>query len=110
MPFTPELSAGALVAMRQRYGDSLFSTYGFLDAFNPTFTAAVPVQHGRVVPGMGWIDYDYLGIDQGPLLLMTENYRTGLIWRYMRRHPAIILGLRRAGFSGGWLDEAPATQ
>ena len=68
------------------------------------------MQRGRVVPGMGWIDYDYLGIDQGPLLLMTENYRTGLIWRYMRRHPAIILGLRRAGFSGGWLDEAPATQ
>jgi len=108
--FTPELSARALVAMRERYGDSLFSTYGFLDAFNPTFTAAVPVQHGRVVPGMGWIDYDYLGIDQGPLLLMTENHRTGLVWRYMRRHPTIILGLRRAGFTGGWLDEAPAPE
>jgi hypothetical protein len=110
MPYTPELSVGALIAMRERYGDSLFSTHGFLDAFNPTFTASVPVQHGRVVPGLAWIDYDYLGIDQGPLLLMTENYRSGLVWRHMRRHPAIVLGLRRAGFTGGWLSGAPHPQ
>ena len=40
---------------------------------------------------------------------MIENYRTELIWREMRGHPAIVKGLRRAGFTGGWLDRAPAT-
>jgi hypothetical protein len=47
---------------------------------------------------VAWFDTDYLGIDQGPILLMAENYRSELIWKYMRRHPAIIRGLRRAGF------------
>jgi hypothetical protein len=65
---------------------------------------------GRTVPGRGWYGTDYLGIDQGPILIMAENYRTGLVWRYMRKHPAIIRGLRRAGFTGGWLDQVPATQ
>jgi hypothetical protein len=48
---------------------------------------------------------DYLGIDQGPILIMAENYRTGLIWNLLRKHPAIIRGLKRAGFTGGWLDQ-----
>ncbi|HEU5050825.1 MAG TPA: glucoamylase family protein [Gemmatimonadales bacterium] len=110
IPFAPRETVHALMAMRRTYGDPLFSTYGFLDAFNPTFRADVPLQHGRLVPGVGWFDTDYLGIDQGPILLMAENHRTGLVWKYMRRHPAIVRGLRRAGFTGGWLDEAPATQ
>ena len=93
--------------MRDTYGTNLYSQYGFLDSFNPTFDVSVPVQHGRVVPGIGWFDTDYLGIDQGPILAMTENYRTDLVWREMRQQPAIILGLRRAGFTGGWLDRAP---
>ena len=105
--FAPEIVIPALVAMRERYGDPLFSQYGFLDAFNPTFTATSPVQHGHVVPNLGWFDNDYLGIDQGPIIAMLENYRTGLVWRYMRKSPYIILGLRRAGFTGGWLDQAP---
>ena len=71
------------------------------------FTARRPVQHGRVVPGRGWFDTDYLGIDQGPILAMIENYRSGLVWRYMRRNPYIVRGLRRAGFTGGWLDQTP---
>jgi hypothetical protein len=69
----------------------------------------VRVQHGRVVPGVGWFDTDYLGIDQGPILAMIENHRTGLVWRHMREHPAIIRGLKRAGFTGGWIDRAPAS-
>ena len=44
-----------------------------------------------------------LRLDQGPIIMMIENYRTGLIWRLMRRCPFIIDGLRRAGFRGGWL-------
>ncbi len=104
MPFAPEVVIPALLTMKARYGDDLYSTYGFVDGFNPTFTAAPAM--GKVVPGAGWFDTQYLGIDQGPLLAMTENYRTGLIWKYMRRSPYIVRGLQRAGFTGGWLSGA----
>ncbi len=93
--------------MRARYGDHLFQRYGFLDAFNPTLQLAVPLRHGRIVPGVAWIDGDYLGIDQGPIVAMIENYRSDLVWRTMRRNPYIVRGLRRAGFTGGWLAQAP---
>jgi hypothetical protein len=43
------------------------------------------------------------GNDQGPIVLMVENYRSGLVWDIMRRCPAVIAGLRRAGLTGGWL-------
>ena len=55
-------------------------------------------------PQVGWVDDDYLGIDQGPILLMIENHRSGLVWKTMRKNPHIRLGLQRAGFEGGWLD------
>jgi hypothetical protein len=45
----------------------------------------------------------HFGIDQGPVILMIENYRTGLLWRLMQRCPYIVTGLRRAGFTNGWL-------
>jgi len=103
--FTPEIAIPALLAMRETYGSHLFSTYGFRDAFNPTFTATgVPVERGTVDPTLGWFDVDYLGIDQGPIIALIENYRTGLIWRLMRGNPHIVLGLCRAGFTGGWLQ------
>jgi hypothetical protein len=93
-------------------GERVFSTYGFLDAFNPTFRGDLPLVHGKMEPGEGWFDTDYLGIAQGPILAMAENYRTGLVWRVMRTNPHVLRGLRRAGFSGGWLDglERPAPQ
>lgn len=104
VPFAPEITIPALIAMRETYGDHLFSTYGFRDAFNPTFTATgVPVERGTVDPALGWFDVDYLGIDQGPILAMVENYRTGLVWKIMQRNPYIVRGLQRAGFAGGWL-------
>jgi hypothetical protein len=104
VPFAPEVTIPALVAMRRRYGDDLFSRYGFLDAFNPTLrTPGIPLRHGRIVAGTTWVDGDYLGIDQGPILLMIENYRTELVWRYMRNNADIVRGLCRLGFSGGWL-------
>jgi hypothetical protein len=109
VPFAPEIAIPALIAMRETYGDALFTRYGFLDSFNPTFILSVPVRHGRVVPGVGWVDGDHLGIDQGPILAMVENHRSGLVWRYMRRNPYIVRGLRRAGFTGGWLSTAPPT-
>jgi hypothetical protein len=105
IPFAPEITIPTLMHMRERFGDQLFSTYGFLDAFNLAFPAGVPTKHGAVIPNVGWVNDDYLGIDQGPILAMTENYRTELVWKTMRKNPYIVAGLRRAGFRGGWLDE-----
>jgi len=103
VPFAPEFTIPALLAMRATYGTKLFSTYGFLDAFNPTFTATGQQETGTVDPTLGWFDVDYLGIDQGPILAMIENYRTDFVWRVMRGNAHIVRGLKRAGFTGGWL-------
>ncbi|MEP6591470.1 MAG: glucoamylase family protein [Gemmatimonadota bacterium] len=106
--FAPEIVGPALLAMRERYGDDLFGPYGFRDAFNPTWQwTDAPPQAGRVVAGKGWFDTDYLGIDQGPILAMIANHRSGLVWKTMRKSPYLVTGLRRAGFRGGWLDQAP---
>ncbi len=106
--FAPELALPALAAMRERYGEHLYSRYGFLDAFNPSFRwTDVPLHHGRVEAGVGWFDTDYLGIDQGPILAMIENHRSGLVWRVMRDDPYLRRGLSRAGFQGAWLESPP---
>ncbi len=102
--FAPEVVVPAIEEMRRRWGEHLFTKYGFLDSFNPTLDVARPTQHGRVVPGVGWFNGDYLGIDQGPIVAMIENHRSGLIWKVMRGNPHIVRGLRRAGFTGGWLE------
>ena len=105
--FAPEISLPAIEEMQRRYGENLFTKYGFLDSFNPTLRfEVVKLQHGRIVPGIGWFDGDYLGIDQGPIVAMIENYRTELVWKTMRRNPHVVRGLTRAGFTGGWLDSA----
>ena len=106
IPFAPEIAVPALVAMRRRYGDALFTAYGFVDAFNPTYRFGGSLRAGHIVAGIGWFDTDYLGIDQGPILLMIENHRSGLLWRLMRQNPYIRRGLLRAGFRGGWLAES----
>ena len=103
--FAPEITIPTLVSMRERYGEPLFGRYGFLDAFNPTLRTPGPrLQHGRIVEGIGWFDTDYLGIDQGPILAMVENWRSGFVWTLMRRDADIVRGLCRAGFTGGWLS------
>ncbi|MES2523199.1 MAG: glucoamylase family protein [Gemmatimonadota bacterium] len=108
--FAPEIAIPATVAMREQYGAIAFGQYGFLDAFNPTLRdTGVKLQHGKVDPQLGWGDTDYLGIDQGPILAMIENWRSEIVWKTMRTNPHIIRGLRRAGFTGGWLDGAPVT-
>jgi hypothetical protein len=104
IPFTPELSTAAIREMRERYGDNLYQKYGFVDAFNPTLRTSQGVKAGHVDPAQGWFDVDYLGIDQGPIVAMIENHRSGLVWNTMRKNPHIVLGLKRAGFTGGWLD------
>lgn len=104
--FAPEVAIPAMEEMHRRWGEHLVQKYGFLDSFNPSLTVATRTQHGKVVPGVGWFDGDYLGIDQGPIVAMIENHRSGLVWKTMRKNPHIVRGLERAGFTGGWLDTA----
>jgi len=104
-PFAPTDVTACLKAMKARYGEAIYTEYGFLDSFNPTLTEREGrLQHGRIVPGIGWVDGDYLGIDLGPIVVMIENARTDLVWRYMRTEPNLRRGLEAAGFTGGWLD------
>jgi len=106
IPFAPEITIPALQAMKQKYGEHLYSEYGFLDSFNPSFTFEdEELSHGKVVPKLGWVNDDYLGIDQGPIVLMAENHRSEFVWRVMRKNPHIRRGLERAGFTSGWLEE-----
>lgn len=102
LPFAPEIVVPCAETLMQRPG--LFDRYGFKDSFNPSFTYTdVRLETGSVDEQRGWVATDYLGIDQGPILLQAANYRDDFVWRYMRRVPAIRNGLKRAGFSGGWL-------
>ncbi|QNM81888.1 Tat pathway signal protein [Sphingomonas sabuli] len=102
LPFAPEIVIPCAEALRRRPG--LYRHYGFADSFNPTLThVPQPLDTGSVHPSNGWIATDYLGIDQGPILLQAANYRDDFVWSVMRRVPAIRRGLQRAGFSGGWL-------
>jgi hypothetical protein len=104
--FAPEIVIPAITEMKQRYGDAVYTKYGFIDAFNPSFTYTDrPLRTGHIVPNIGWVDTLYIGIDQGPIVAMIENYRSDLVWRTMRKNPYIRDGLQRAGFSGGWLDQ-----
>jgi hypothetical protein len=96
LPFAPEIvipSARNLARMRLGGQDR---PYGFRCSFNQTFR----VDNS---PTGWWVTPYQFGIDQGPVVLMIENYRTGLIWSFMRRCPPVVAGLRRAGFTGGWL-------
>jgi hypothetical protein len=90
--------------MGRAYGEHLYQKYGFLDSFNPTLNFQRNVQMGKIVPGVGWFDADYLGIDQGPIVAMIENQRSGLVWNTMKKNEHVKRGLRRAGFKGGWLE------
>jgi hypothetical protein len=81
-PYTP---CQSLAALRYFFslGDKLWGKYGFADAFNPT---------------TGWYSDEYLAIDQGPIIVMIENYRTGLLWRLFMSCPEVGQGLRLLGF------------
>lgn len=82
-PYTPELSMKAIRHFYYEHGDSLWGIYGFHDAFNPS---------------ENWWADSYLAIDQGPIVIMIENYRTGLLWDLFMSVPEIDIGLRRLGF------------
>lgn len=105
VPFAPVEAIDALMTMKDRYGPLVYNNYGFVDAFNPTFTFSdEQLEFGTVDAAHGWFDGQQLGIDQGPILTMIENHRTGLVWDAMKRNPYVVRGLCRAGFSDGWLD------
>jgi hypothetical protein len=91
--FAPEI---ALPAAREMYARGAGDSGKFVRAsgFNPTVSEAGP---------SGWISEGLFGLDQGMIVLMIENYRSGLPWRLGRGNPYIRTGLRRAGFDGGWL-------
>ncbi|ATS21505.1 MULTISPECIES: glucoamylase family protein [Xanthomonas] len=112
--FAPEVVIPATQEMHKRYGDFLYSSYGFLDSFNPSFNYDIPIKTGRMVPDRGWVASDYIAIDQGPILTMIANYQDEFVWNVMKKNAYIRAGLERAGFTGGWLtpegEPQPAPQ
>lgn len=97
LPFAPEIVLPTIAQFAS--SPQLCCGYGFRTTFNPTYRRAEQRQQ--------WVSRWHFGIDQGPIILMIENYRSGLPWRLMRNCPYIVDGLRRAGFEGGWLTPAP---
>jgi len=84
IPYTPEASLQAIRHFYYQLGDKLWGEYGFYDAFNPT---------------AGWYASSYLAIDQGPIVCMIENYRTGLLWNLYMSAPEVREGLDKLGFT-----------
>jgi hypothetical protein len=97
LPFAPEIVIPTLdyfEELRLRANNP----YGFKATFNATFTRSVDLSSS-------WISPFHYGLNQGPVVLMIENYRSGLVWNLMRECPYLVAGLSRAGFRGGWLEQ-----
>ncbi|HVW97646.1 MAG TPA: glucoamylase family protein [Mucilaginibacter sp.] len=84
LPYTPQESMKALKFFYYKLGDKIWGDYGFYDAFNLTNV---------------WFADSYLAIDQGPIVVMTENYRSGLLWNLFMSCPEVKTGLKNLGFS-----------
>jgi hypothetical protein len=82
-PYTPEYSMQALKHFYNDLGDKIWSEYGFVDAFNES---------------KNWVANSHLAIDQGPIIVMIENYRSGLLWKLFMSCPEIQAGLKKLGF------------
>ena len=89
-PYTPEYSMKALRHFYYDLGDKIWSEYGFVDAFNES---------------RNWYAKSHLAIDQGPIIVMIENYRSGLLWNLFMSAPEIQKGLKRFGFKSPWIKE-----
>ena len=89
-PYTPEYSMQALKHFYNDLGDKIWSEYGFVDAFNET---------------QNWYAKSHLAIDQGPIVAMIENYRSGLLWKLFMSCPEIQSGLKKLGFESPWLKK-----
>lgn len=88
-PYTPEESMAALHFFYYKLGDKLWKEYGFIDAFNLS---------------KGWYDDQQIAIDQGPIVCMIENYRTGLLWKLFMGIPEVQQGLKKLGFSSPMIN------
>jgi len=97
LPFAPEIVLDTLRHAIERLNLKKHSEYGFDASFNATYPE-------KTTNPNGWVSPRQFGLNQGPIILMIENYNSGLIWKIMKKCPHIITGLRRAGFTGGWLD------
>ncbi len=100
LPFAPEIVLPALEYCIFQARLTEFNSYGFKASFNPSH----PGEPGN--PYGWWVSPWHYGLNQGPIMLMIENHRTGLLWQLMRRCPHIVTGLKRAGFTGGWLEKS----
>jgi hypothetical protein len=98
LPFAPEIVLPTLRHYLDTY-PGMTNEYGLVCSSNPTYPASPRKRSG-------WLSKAHFALDQGPVILMIENYRSGLIWRLMRKCVPIVRGLRRAGFAGGWLGRA----
>lgn len=95
MPFAPADAMVTLRAMMDRY-PAMMRDDCFLGAFNPS------VQGDTAA---GWVSPRLYGLDQGLLVMMLENHRSGMIWDLLKGSPVLTRGLVRAGFEGGWLHD-----
>jgi hypothetical protein len=102
LPFAPEIVMPAIAFYINKIKLTQSNPYDFKATFNPSYPVNSSNPHGWVSP---W----HYGLNQGPIVLMIENYQTGLLWQLLRNSSYIISGLRRAGFLGGWLDDACIT-
>lgn len=90
IPYTPQQSMQALRNWYKNMRDSIYGPFGFYDAFS--------IQDN-------WYPKKYLAIDQGPAVVMMENYRTGLLWKLFMSCPEVQQGLRKLGFESPWLKK-----
>jgi hypothetical protein len=95
LPFAPEIAFPTIKHCMETF-PQLSGDYGLKCSLNPTFPGEDPDHPG-------WFSDHYYGINEGPIVLMIENYRSGLPWRLMKECVPVIDGLRKAGFQGGWL-------
>ena len=98
LPFAPGIVLPTIEHFVNELQLKSANPYGFKATFNATF----PIQGDA---RCGWVSPWHYGIDQGPIVLMIENYRSELLWRLTLRCEYIVNGLRRAGFGGGWLGQ-----
>jgi hypothetical protein len=98
LPFAPDIVLPSIEYYVRELHLKADNPYGFKATFNATY----PAKNGGPC---GWVSPWHYGLNQGPIVLMIENYRSELLWRLTRRSPYIVGGLRRAGFGGGWLEE-----
>ena len=102
LPFAPEIVIDTIRHAIERLNLKKPGWYGFNASFNPTYPTKPENPNG-------WVSPYKFGLNEGPIILMIENFRSALIWNITKNCPYIIRGLQKAGFKGGWLDKNALT-